>query len=62
MFSEPLRLTKVFRMHNSGAAPMRIQHVGLGPGGLCDGNGFGVSNCNEEIVIQTNKTKKLELL
>ena len=61
LLSEPLKLTKVFHMLNSGAAPMRIRYVGLGQGGMCDGNGFSVLNCGEEIVIQTNKSMKLEL-
>ena len=40
---------------------MRIRHVGLGQARTCDENGFSVSTCGKEIVIQANKTKKLEL-
>lgn len=59
--TEPLKLTKTFRMRNAGTSLMRIRRVGLGLAGMCEWNGFRVSHCGEDIMIHANRTKKLEL-
>lgn len=58
---DPLKLTKTFRMHNSGPTPITLGTIGL-EGGVCEGRGFVLSNCGKEIILKPNKTKKFEIM
>ena len=58
--TEPIKLTKVFRMQNSGSTPLTLHMVGVGGGG-CEEHGFSVTNCDREITIKPNKTKRIEI-
>ena len=60
MMVDPLKLTKTFRMHNSGPTPIVLRILGL-ESGACDGRGFVVSNCDKDITIQPNRTKKFDI-
>ena len=53
-------MTKVFRMQNSGSTPLTLHMVGVGGGG-CEEHGFVVTNCDKEVVIKPNKTKRIEI-
>ena len=53
-------MTKVFRMQNSGSTPLTLHMVGVGGGG-CEEHGFAVANCDKEVVIKPNKTKRIEI-
>ena len=58
---DPIRLTKVFRMRNSGPSPLTLSSVGVGGGGGCEELGFAVTGCDKEVTIRPNKTKKIEI-
>ena len=58
--SEPLKMTKVFRMQNSGSTPLTVHMIGVGGGG-CEEHGFAVTNCDKELVIKPNMTKRIEI-
>ncbi|XP_064385266.1 transmembrane protein 131-like [Halichondria panicea] len=58
--ADPLKLTKTFRMHNSGSTSITLRIIGL-EGGSCDGRGFVISNCNKDITIKPNRSKKIEI-
>ncbi len=58
--TDPLKLTKTFRMHNSGSTSITLRIIGL-EGGSCEGRGFVISNCNKDITIKPNRSKKIEI-
>ena len=57
---EPLKMTKVFRMQNSGSTPLTVSMIGVGGGG-CEEYGFSVTNCDKELVIKPNTTRRIEI-
>ena len=60
VLSEPMKMSRVFSMHNSGATPLTLYLAGVGAGGREEG-GFSVVNYHREIMIRPNKTKSIEI-
>ena len=58
--SEPMKISRIFSMYNSGVTPLTLYLVGVGAGGREEG-GFTVVNYNREIIIKPNKTKSIEI-
>ena len=58
---EPMKMSRVFTMYNSGSTPLTLYLVGVGEGGREDG-GFSVLNYHREIIIKPNKTKSIEIM
>ena len=58
--SEPLKLSRMFQMRNTGPTALTIMMIGVGGGG-CGEHGFSVDSCDAQFTIQPNKTKKVEI-
>ena len=57
---EPMKMSRVFTMYNSGPTLLTLYLVGIGDGGREEG-GFSVMNYHREIIIKPNKTKSIEI-
>ena len=57
---EPMKLSRVFTMHNSGQSSLTLYLVGIGAGER-EERGFAVLNYNREITIKPNQTKSIEI-
>ena len=58
---DPLTLSKSFWIHNSGSTPLTVRSMSVG-GGECEEHGFSVVNCEKEVTIKPNKTKKIDIM
>ena len=59
--AEPMKLSRVLSMHNSGSTPLTLYLVGVGSGGK-EEDGFTIVNYKREIIIKPNRTKTIEIL
>ena len=57
---EPMKMSRVFTMYNSGSTLLTLYLVGVGAGGREEG-GFSILNYHREIIIKPNKTKSIEI-
>ena len=60
--TEPMKLTRHFRMHNLASSHVRIVRLSVGGAG-CEEHRFSVGDCKrlEDVVITTNKSRKIEI-